>query len=140
MTEQIPPPKPKRRGNYKPGPGRPPGRKNNATLAMEEAARKAAATIDGAFDGDAHAFLTAVYRNPDVPLEVRIMAAGRALRVEKPVLSASHSQVDVNIGLADRLEAARKRVAGRDVVELDSNAPPLIIDRSGGGGTAADDR
>ena len=140
MTEQIPPAKPKRRGNYKPGPGRPPGRKNNATLAMEEAARKAAATIDGAFDGDAHAFLTAVYRNPDVPLEVRIMAAGRALRVEKPVLSASHSQIDVNIGLADRLEAARKRMAGRDVVELDGEVAPLIIDQSVGGVTAADDQ
>ena len=139
MAQQIPPVKPKRRGNYRAGPGRPPGRKNNATLAMEEAARNAAAQIDGAFDGDAHAFLTAVYKNPDVPLEVRIMAAGRALRVEKPVLSASHSQVDVNIGLADRLEAARKRVAGRNVVELDGNAAPLIIDQSVGGGTAADD-
>ena len=107
---------------------------------MEEAARKAAEQIDGAFEGDAHAFLTAVYRNPEVPLEVRIMAAGRALRVEKPVLSASHSQVDVNIGLANRLEAARKRVAGRDVVELDGNVAPLITDQSGGGVTAADDR
>ncbi len=139
MNATIPPAKAKRKGNYKPGPGRPPGRKNNATLAMEEAARKAAATIDGAFDGDAHAFLTAVYKNPDVPLEVRIMAAGRALRVEKPVLSASHSQVDVNIGLADRLEAARKRMAGRDVVELDGYAAPRITDQSGGGVTAADD-
>ncbi len=33
--------------------------------------------------------LQAVYRNPDVPLEIRIMAAGGALRVEKPVLSTS---------------------------------------------------
>ena len=140
MNATIPPPKPKRKGNYKPGPGRPPGRKNNATLAMEEAARKAAAQIDGAFEGDAHAFLQAVYRNPEMPLEVRIIAAGRALRVEKPVLSASHSQVDVNIGLANRLEAARKRMAGRDLVELDGNAAPRIVDQSGGGGTAADDQ
>jgi hypothetical protein len=42
--------------------------------------------------------------------------------------------------LADRLEAARKRVAGRDMVELDGNAAPLIIDQSGGGVTATDDR
>ena len=132
--------KPARKGNYKPGPGRPPGRKNNATLAMEAAARKAAADIDGAFDGDAHAFLQAVYKNPDVPLEVRIMAAGRALRVEKPTLSASHSQVDVNLNLANRLEAARKRVAGRDVVELDGNVVPRITDQSGGGVPAAGDQ
>ncbi|MEP4575464.1 hypothetical protein [Marinobacter sp.] len=104
------PAKPKRKGNYKPGPGRPPGRKNNKTLALEEAARKPAADIDGAFDGDAHAFLQAVYRNPDVPLEVRIMAAGRALRVEKPTLSASRNQVDVNMDFGDQLAAARERV------------------------------
>jgi hypothetical protein len=102
--------KPKRKGNYKAGPGRPPGRKNNSTLAMEEAARKAAAQIDDGFEGDAHAFLQAVYRNPEVPLEVRIMAAGRALRIEKPALSASRNQVEVNVNLAERLGAARKRV------------------------------
>ncbi len=84
---------------------------------MEEAARKAAAQIDGAFEGDAHAFLQAVYK----PLEVRIMAAGRALRVEKPVLSASQSQVDINFGFAERLKAARERVAAlpvRNEIEL----------------------
>ena len=53
MTQQFPSTKPKRKGNYKAGPGRPPGRKNKSTLAMEAAARKAAAQIDGAFDGDA---------------------------------------------------------------------------------------
>jgi hypothetical protein len=110
--------KPKRKGNYKPGPGRPPGRKNNKTLALEEAARQAAAEIDRAFEGDAHAFLQAVYKNPDVPLEIRIMAAGRALRVEKPVLSASRSEVEVHIGIAERLEAARRRVAALPRCEL----------------------
>ena len=112
--------KAKRKGNYKAGPGRPPGRKNNRTLALEEASRKAAAGIDDAFEGDAHAFLQAVYRNPDVPLEIRIMAAGRALRVEKPVLSASHNQTDMTFNLAARLEAARKRVAMRNM--------PTVID------------
>lgn len=99
-----------RTGNYKPGPGRPPGRKNDKTLALEAAARKAAASVSEGFEGDAHAFLQAVYRNPDVPLETRIMAAGRALRVEKPTLAASHSVTDININLAERLEAARQRV------------------------------
>ena len=56
-------------------------------------------------------FLQAVYCDPAVPLETRIMAAGRALRVEKPALSASHSVSEVNVNLATRLEAARKRVA-----------------------------
>ncbi len=113
MTDTAAPPKPKRKGNYKAGPGRPPGSKNKKTLALEEAARQAAASVDGAFEGDAHAFLTAVYCDPAVPLEIRIMAAGRALRVEKPALSASHSVTEVNVNLATRLEAARKRVARR---------------------------
>ena len=82
--------KPRRKGNYKPGPGRPPGSKNRKTLALEAASRRAAASIDEAFVGDAHSFLQAVYRNPEVPLEIRIIAAGRALRVEKPTLAASH--------------------------------------------------
>lgn len=109
MPQITTPTKPKRKGNYKAGPGRPPGRKNNKTLAMEEAARKAMATIDDAFDGDAHAFLQAVYRDPNMPIEVRIAAAGRALRVEKPVLSAAHSRVDVNVDFGEKLEAARER-------------------------------
>ena len=123
-----PPPPPNARGNYKAGPGRPPGRKNNKTLALGEAARQAAAQIDGAFEGDAHAFLQAVYRNPDVPLETRIMAAGRALRVEKPTLSASQGQVDVRVDIAARLDAARERLAqaerGRD-----QGAAEAVIER-----------
>ena len=111
MTDTAAPPKPKRKGNYKAGPGRPPGSKNKKTLALEEAARQAAASIDGAFEGDAHAFLTAVYCDPAVPLEIRIMAASRAMRVEKPVLSASHSVSEVHGNIAVRLEAARRRVA-----------------------------
>ena len=42
-------------------------------------------------------------------IEVRIAAAGRALRVEKPVLSAAHSRVDVSVDFGERLEAARER-------------------------------
>jgi hypothetical protein len=139
MTDTAAPPKPKRKGNYKAGPGRPPGSKNRKTLALEEAARQAAASIDGAFEGDAHAFLTAVYRDPAVPLDIRIMAAGRALRVEKPALSASHSVSEVNVNLANRLEAARKRVErinGRrrgDVIEATLEPPAQIIDVSPGG-------
>jgi hypothetical protein len=113
--------RPKRRGNYKPGPGRPKGRKNNATLALEAAAQEAAASIDGAFEGDAHAFLVAVYRNPAVPLELRIMAASRALKVEKPALSAGREQIDVTLNIAARMEAAQKRIAAM-------HSPASIVD------------
>ncbi len=136
MTNTTAPPKPKRKGNYKAGPGRPPGSKNKKTLALEEAARRAAASIDGAFEGDAHAFLAAVYRDPAVPLEIRITAAGRALRVEKPALSASHSVSEVHGNIAVRLEAARRRVArinGRgpgEQIAATLEPPAQIIDVS----------
>lgn len=118
----------KRKGNYKPGPGRPPGRKNNKTLALEAALQEASTSIDGAFEGDAHAFLKAVYQNPKVPLEVRIQAAGRALRVEKPTLSAGKNQVDVHVDFGTRLAEARKRAqlldernCGRQIIESLAN-------------------
>jgi hypothetical protein len=114
--------KPKRIGNYKAGPGRPPGSKNKKTLALEHASRQAAASIDNAFEGDAHAFLQAVYKNPDVPLEIRIQAASRALRVEKPTLSASHGSHNFSIGLADRMERARLRV--QDLRTIENHGDP----------------
>lgn len=110
----------KRQGNYKPGPGRPKGSKNKRTIALHEAAQKAVASIDGAFDGDAHAFLQSVYRNPEVPLEVRILAASRALRVEKPSLSA----VGAKISADERLEADLRANGGAvTVIELIAGSP-----------------
>ena len=108
--------RPKRRGNYKPGPGRPKGRKNNRMLELEAAARAAAAAIDEAFEGDAHAFLVAVYCNPAVPLELRIMAASRALRVEKPALAATEGRVAVTVDIVARMEAAQRRLAMGEAV------------------------
>ena len=126
--------RPKRTGNYKPGPGRPPGRKNNRTLELEAAAREAAAGIDGSFEGDAHAFLASVYKNPRLPLELRIMAASRALRVEKPVLSTVHESP--YYGLADHLAAARKLAPFPAAMATSAHDQTLLI----GGGGSADDR
>jgi hypothetical protein len=133
MTDIATAPKPKRQGNWKAGPGRPPGSKNKKTLALEVAVQQVAASIDGAFEGDAHAFLQAVYRDPGVPLEIRIMAAGRALRVEKPALSATHGRMDVTFDIAERMDAARKRVAriGGPRPGCESGAA-LVIDVSPG--------
>ena len=73
-------------------PGRPLGAKNKRTAAVEAAAKAAAETIEaampGAFEGDAHAFLMAVYKDPKQPIEVRLDAAGKAIRYEKPALAA----------------------------------------------------
>ena len=112
----------KRNGNYKAGPGRPPGRRNNRTLELEQAVRDAVSGLSGMFEGDAHAFLSSVYKNPDFPIEVRILAAGKALRVEKPVLSSVHGRMDINLDIAGRLEAARRRH------QLLSGLPSPLID------------
>ncbi len=124
--------KPKRSGNYKPGPGRPAGRKNNRTLELEAALREATAALPEQFEGDAHAFLASVYKNPAFPIEVRIAAAGKALRVEKPALSSTQGRLEVTLGMADRLKAARERVINAGVVPVAlPNAMPDTIDVEG---------
>lgn len=73
--------------------GRPPGVKNKRTEERERKAAEAAAQIaealgPEAFDGDAHAFLVAVYKNPLNELNHRIDAAKAAIRYEKPAMSS----------------------------------------------------
>lgn len=126
ITDQ--PPKTTRRGNYKAGPGRPPGRKNNHTIELERAVNDAASKLADAFEGDAHAFLATVYKNPAFPIEIRILAAGKALRVEKPVLSSVHGRMDVNVDIAARLQAARMRLAShKHAPIIDVDAPDLLV-------------
>ena len=80
------------RGGARPGAGRPSGQPNKRTQAVADAVKQAAATlaevIPGAFDGDAHAYLMAIYKDPSVPRELRIDAAKAAVRYEKPALSS----------------------------------------------------
>lgn len=44
------------------------------------------------FKGDAHALLRLVYRDPRLPLEMRVDAAKAAVRFERPALTAAHVQ------------------------------------------------
>ena len=110
--------KPKRQGNYKAGPGRPKGSKNKKTLALEAAAQKAMEGIEGVFEGDAHAFLQSVYRNPEVPLEIRIVAASKALRVEKPALAAVGAKIDSTTRLEEDLAKASQGGSPVQIIEL----------------------
>ncbi len=55
---------------------------------VDEAAAKLEKAIPGAFKGDSHAFLMAVYKDPANPLDVRIDAAKAAIGYEKPRLQA----------------------------------------------------
>jgi len=67
--------------------GRKAGTRNRRTVESEraatEAARKISATIKGAFEGDAHSLLMAIYKDPDQSLQVRMDAAKAALPYEK---------------------------------------------------------
>lgn len=56
-----------------------------ATLAVAE---RLNAVIQGAFAGDAHAFLMAVYKNPKLDLDTRIDAGKAAIGYEKPPLAS----------------------------------------------------
>ena len=91
--------------------GRPPGAKNRRTKAVEaatvEAASKIAEAIDEAFDGDAHALLMAVYKNPANEMALRIDAAKAAIRYERPALSSVQASVGVAMSHEDALNALK---------------------------------
>ena len=71
--------------------GRPKGAKNKRTAEREAATKEMAAQIEkvvcGAFEGDALAYLTSVYKDPLKPENVRIDAAKAAIRYERPALA-----------------------------------------------------
>lgn len=80
------------RGGKREGAGRRKGTTNQRIKrlrsVMREVAIKFGAAVPDAFEGDGHAFMVAVYKHPDIPLEVRLDAASKAARYEKPTLQA----------------------------------------------------
>jgi hypothetical protein len=76
---------------------------------------------------DALTFLKAVYRNPSLPLSVRMRAAIAALPCETPKLAVTATTGDMK-GFAAQLEAARRR-SGKLVV-IDAKPEPAIEARS----------
>ena len=81
--------------------GRPPGVRNKRTEALEakriEASQTLQEMIPDGFEGDAHTFLVAVYKNPAIDLDTRIDAAKAAIRFEKPALSNIDGKLDATI-------------------------------------------
>jgi hypothetical protein len=72
--------------------GRPKGARNRRTIARQQAMAEAVAKL-GDFAGDAHALLMSIYKDSNVPLDLRADAAKACLRFEKPALSAVAAQV-----------------------------------------------
>lgn len=79
--------------------GRKPGSKNRRTAKLETAMAEAEAEISAAlgepFNGDAHALLMAIYKNPAQPIELRIDAAKAAIRFEKPSLASLEAKSEI---------------------------------------------
>jgi hypothetical protein len=72
--------------------GRKVGSRNKRTVAIELKAKEAADKIAQAlgekgFNGDSHALLMTVYKDPSMPMDVRLDAAKAAIRFEKPPLA-----------------------------------------------------
>jgi hypothetical protein len=107
--------------------GRPKGAKNKRTAEREAAMRNTAAniegTVNGAFLGDALAFLTSIYKDPAKPENLRIDATKVAIRFERAPLAPRKeaSKTDV-VPLAERLRAyaaeAATQKSGAKVVDL----------------------
>jgi hypothetical protein len=69
--------------------GTPNKRTQEREAAVQDAARKLETLIPNAFEGDSHAFLVSVYKDPAHPIERRLDAAKAAIPYERPRLSTT---------------------------------------------------
>jgi hypothetical protein len=69
------------------------GAKNKRTVAVEQAMQVVAAKLQEAvtnvFEGDGVAYMQSVYKDPSFPAELRLDAAAKAARFERPALQAT---------------------------------------------------
>jgi hypothetical protein len=88
-------------GGRRPGAGRPQGARNKRTREIEAAADAAREAIEEkipeAFQGDAHALLMTVYKDPAQDWPLRIDAAKAAIKFEKPALSSVEAKVAMTV-------------------------------------------
>ena len=88
--------------------GRQKGSRNRRTIALENGVETVAAVITeslgiSAFDGDAHAFLMAVYKNTNLETGIRVDAAKAAIRFEKPALTSAEVKSETTIRYVARV-------------------------------------
>jgi hypothetical protein len=79
-------------GGRRDGAGRPRGSRNAHTKARREAAKQIVQQFQinhpDAFPGDAVSLMQCIYRDASLPLEIRLDAASKAARFERPALAA----------------------------------------------------
>jgi hypothetical protein len=84
-------------GGNRDGAGRPKGSQSAQTRKRREAVRVVSQAVvaqfetehPDAFQGDSVDFMRCIYRNPTLPLDVRLDAASKAARFERPALMAA---------------------------------------------------
>jgi hypothetical protein len=94
--------------------GRKRGSRNKKTLLLEREGRDVIEKALGqnAFDGDAHALLVLVYKNLELPLELRMDAAKAAIRFEKAVLAAVEHSGQLTKSLREMTDEELLVIAG----------------------------
>ena len=116
--------------------GRPRGAKNKRTVEREAALKEMTAavekTVEGAFEGDALAYLTSIYKDPAKPDNLRMDAAKVAIRYERPALiPVEQAPYPDFVPLAVRL----KEYARQDLIEanaakaIEGESRPFKTDR-----------
>ncbi len=101
--------------------GRQRGAKNKKTLAREQAQAISAEKIEAAlgasaFEGDAHALLMAVYKDPLQPIGLRLDAAKAAISYEKPRLAAIEGTADRGLTLEQLIMQSYELQRERDAL------------------------
>ena len=100
------------RGGRREGAGRPLGAKNKRTAAVEQAmqvvAEKLKEAVPNAFEGDGVCFMQSVYKDPSFPVELRLDAAAKAARFERPALAATLTR-DMTPAATPEVQDARIR-------------------------------
>lgn len=96
--------------------GRQKGSKNKRKKELATTLAAVADALPEAFEGNSHAFLMAVYKDPGQPLATRLDAAKAALPYEAPRLAPVESgkgRADEDVPLADRLKSYHREAAIR---------------------------
>lgn len=119
--------------------GRKCGAKNKRTVARERALADTAAKITGvlgagAFEGDAHALLMAIYRDTEQPIELRVEAAKAAIGYEKPRLAAVDAKHTGTITLEELIHMSYE---GKQAKEEEQQQQQQAPHDSGGRGAAS---
>lgn len=89
--------------------GRKKGTKNKKTVALEVAAQKVIDKLGNVigegniFQGDAHAYLMTVYKDPNQPENFRLDAAKAAIRFERPQLAHIESKNETEVRYVARV-------------------------------------